>query len=111
MTVVYDALIGLLIHDHPIKRVTSDPTGAKEGDLILNTVDNKIKVRYSDSWQTLHVLDTTASYSFMDGTSFDFMDGTNFDFMGGEVDNDFDFMDGNEYELMDGLEYAFQFTS
>lgn len=57
---------------------TSDPSGASEGDLFINTTDDGMKVYYGGTWQTLHTL-TAAIPSFLlleDTFSFLLEDGT-----------------------------------
>lgn len=64
MGYVYDYLKGDMLHEHPIRLVSSDPASAKEGSLIINTTDDGMKVYYGGSWQTLHTL-TPATPSFL----------------------------------------------
>lgn len=54
-----------------ITLVTSDPGSASEGDLIINTTTNEMKVYYGGTWQVLHTLTPgTSSYYLMeDGVS------------------------------------------
>jgi len=56
MAYVYDYFKGDLLHEHPIKQVSSDPASAKEGSLIINTTTDAMKVYYGGTWQTLHTL-------------------------------------------------------
>ena len=63
MGIVIDKLLGdALMHSHPIETVSADPASAAEGSLILNTSDDKIKIYYAGSWQTLHTLTPAADY-------------------------------------------------
>jgi len=70
MAYVYDYLKGDMMHEHPIRLVTSDPASAKEGSLIINTTSHEMKVYYFSSWQTLHTLAASFSYFLQeDGSS------------------------------------------
>lgn len=51
MPVVEDKLLGKeLLHDHPIKIVTSDPASGKRGQMILNSTEATIKVYWAGAW-------------------------------------------------------------
>lgn len=57
MSIVVDEIIGkVLSHTHPLDEVTSDPSAAEDGTMILNTTDSKIKIWYASQWQVLHTL-------------------------------------------------------
>lgn len=79
MPAVFDKLESkVFLHDHPIKRVSSDPASAKEGSLIINTTTHEMKVYYFSSWQTLHTLAASFSYLLQEDGSSRFLqeDGT-----------------------------------
>lgn len=84
MSIVVDKILGdVLMHKHSLRTVISDPASAKEGTIILNTADHKIKIYYNEVWQVLHTLDADNNYNFMDGSNFEFMNGDQFEFMNG----------------------------
>lgn len=57
MSVVIDKISGdPVLHDHPVRLVSADPANGRDGQLIINTTDNKFKVYYSNAWQDLHTL-------------------------------------------------------
>lgn len=57
MKTVQDKLISkTLLHQHRIKLVTSDPESAKQGSLIINTVDKQLKIYFLGGWYTLKQL-------------------------------------------------------
>lgn len=54
MGVVIDKILGEpLLHDHPVRLVSSDPATAKDGTVIFNTTDFKYKMYYSGIWFTV----------------------------------------------------------
>ena len=44
------------------RRVGSDPASGANGETILNTVTNQIKVWYDGGWEILHTLTVTLNY-------------------------------------------------
>lgn len=69
MGLVIDDMIGdVLMHSHPLDTVTSDPASGEDGQLILNTTDDTIKVYYGGSWQTLHTLTPAVDYYLLQET-------------------------------------------
>lgn len=61
MSYVYDYLKGDMLHEHPIRIVSSEPASAKEGSLIIDSSDNGMKVYYGGTWQLLHTLTFTST--------------------------------------------------
>jgi len=54
MGVVIDKILGEpLLHEHPVRLVSSDPATAKEGTQIFNTSDNALKIYYGGYWWTI----------------------------------------------------------
>lgn len=57
MGVVVDKLLGKpLLHEHPLRVVSSDPSSAKSGSMIYNSADHKIKIYVESTWHDLHTL-------------------------------------------------------
>lgn len=58
MTVTFDYLLNKsLLHDHPVNGVSSDPASGLDGQLIINTTDNQLKVWYGGTWQVIATLE------------------------------------------------------
>jgi hypothetical protein len=54
MGIVIDKILGqALLHEHPVRNTTTDPTTAKSGTLILNTTDYKVKIFFLNAWFVL----------------------------------------------------------
>jgi len=55
MGVVIDKILAQpLLHEHPVRLVSSDPTTAKEGTQIINTTDNHLKIYFLGNWWTIY---------------------------------------------------------
>lgn len=51
MGVVIDKILGEpLLHEHPVRLVSSDPATAKEGTQIYNTSEQTLKIFYGGYW-------------------------------------------------------------
>lgn len=56
----YNPVTGKLdLVSNPFRSESSDPSTANDGETIINTSDNKMKIYYSFAWQDLHTLTTT----------------------------------------------------
>lgn len=54
MGIVIDKILGApLLHEHPVRLVSSDPATAKEGTQIFNTSDNQLKIFYGGYWWSM----------------------------------------------------------
>jgi hypothetical protein len=59
MGVVIDKILGEpLLHEHPVRNVSSDPASAKSGSLILNITEAKVKIYYFGQWWIIADLTT-----------------------------------------------------
>ena len=57
MGIVVDKILGsVLNHEHSTRIVSSDPSSAKEGTIIYNSSEKKIKIYMESTWHNLHTL-------------------------------------------------------